>query len=256
MNNLFQNQEVTTRQAGANQLGVTNQLTNLSSSIANEVFTKLMNDAEANQEQIKLSQEANEVMDELISANIDLEESVDIDFLKDHNPELLERVLKSQQSKRSRAKSQLMTQENYLKLMTAAVAENLVRIAIGKPKGSGGRANGADPTYSEEELEKLSLDPAGIAKAIRNVQSKKSIAKSKADFDPESDRWQALLEAEEQLKNLRAAVNGSISEETKQAVEAKEKADELLADVDPASLKADEAKALLLKLQEALAAKQ
>jgi len=77
-----------------------------------------------------------------------------------------------------------------------------LQLTIPKSAGGGGARRGT-VTYSEEELEAFKNDPEALKRAIRNVQSKKSIDKSKADWDPESERWQELLKTEEQLKAIR-----------------------------------------------------
>ena len=105
--------------------------------------------------------------------------------------------------------------------------------------------------YSDEELEIFANDPEALKRAIRNVQSKKSIYKSKADFDPESERWQELLEVEAQLKALR----GGQTIEAERAIEKTQSLEEMLATVDPKDLKATEAKDMLESIKQMLATK-
>lgn len=248
---LFAVQEVTSSNGGANQLSKTAQLTSVSANIANEILNKILGDAEY-AEQIKQSQTSHDVMDNIVETEYDLQ-SVDIDFLKVEDEETLDKMLKSQQSKRSRSKSKAMTQENYTSMMTAAIAEHLLREASGKPKGNGGYSGSSDPTYTAEELEAFSNNPSSLTKAIRNVQSKKSIAKSKADFDEKSDRWLLLLQAEQQLKDVRSQMSGMVDTKTKEAVEAKEAVENLLADQDLSNMSSDDALALLIKTKEMLA---
>lgn len=260
-NQLFaNNMEINNINSGANQLSVTAQLNTVANQIVKDVLSRILpTDGEENSEyadQILASQTDHNAMDNLLNEVVNFEEDTDTDFLKDTNSEELERVLKSQQSKRSRSKNQQMTIENYAKMMTAAVAERLVREALGKPKGNGGGNTRGQATYTDEELNALAEDPAMLARAIRNVQSKKSIAKSKVDFDENSDRWQDLLEAEQQLKDLRASINGLQNTAAQEALEAKRKAEELVGSVDVNTLKADEARDMLAKIQEALAGQQ
>src|SRR5690606_2582700 len=106
-------------------------------------------------------------------------------------------------------------------------------------------------TYSEEELEALANDPEALKRAIRNVQSKKSIYKSKADFDPESERWQELLEAEEQLK----AIRDGQTIEAEKAIEKTNQLEEMLATIDPKDLKAADAKDMLESIKQMLSSK-
>lgn len=247
-NNNNTSQEVTNR---GNQLNSTAELTRISADIAREIMKRAEADAEKYQQQILDSQKSHDVMDQLINELYDLS-TVDIEFLKAESEEVLDRMIKSQQSKRSRAKSKEMTLENYLTMLTGAVAENLLRIAANKPKSAGGGgARRSSVRYSEEELEAFKNDPEALRKALRNVQSKKSIYKSKADFDPESERWQELLKAEEQLKAIRDGLNV----EAEKAIEKTNQLEEMLATVDPKDLKAADAKELLENIKQMLATK-
>ncbi len=247
-NNNNTSQEVTNR---GNQLSSTAELTRISADIAREILKRAEADAEKYQQQILDSQKSHDVMDRLINELYDLS-TVDIEFLKAESEDVLDRMIKSQQSKRSRAKSKEMTLENYLTMLTGAVAENLLRIAANKPKSAGGGgARRRTVTYSEEELEAFKNDPEALRKALRNVQSKKSIYKSKADFDPESERWQELLKAEEQLKAIRDGLNV----EAEKAIEKTNQLEEMLATVDPKDLKAADAKELLESIKQMLATK-
>lgn len=260
-NQLFaNNMEINNITSGANQLSVTAQLNTVANQIVKDVLNRILpteenDNNEEYADQILASQTDHNAMDNLLNEVVDYE-AQDIDWLKEADSEELEKVLKSQQSKRSRSKNQQMTIENYAKMMTAAVAERLVREALGKPKGNGGGNTRGQATYTDEELNALAEDPAMLARAIRNVQSKKSIAKSKVDFDENSDRWQDLLEAEQQLKDLRSSINGLQNTAAQEAIEAKRKAEELVGDVDVNTLKADEARDMLAKIQEALAGQQ
>ena len=241
------NQKVTNR---GNQLSSTAELTRISADIAREILKRAEADAEKYQQLILDSQKSHDVMDRLINELYDLS-TVDIEFLKAESEEVLDRMIKSQQSKRSRAKSKEMTLDNYITMLTGAVAENLLRIAANKPKTAGGGARRGTVRYTEEELEAFKNDPEALKKAIRNIQSKKSIYKSKADFDPESERWQELLEVEAQLKAIR---DGQTAEAEK-AIEKTNQLEEMLATVDPKDLKAADAKELLENIKQMLATK-
>jgi len=239
-------QEVSNR---GNQLSSTAELTRISADIAREILKRVEADAEKYQAKIIESQQSHDAMDALINEIYNLNE-VDIDFLKKEPADVLDRMIKSQQSKRSRAKSKEMTFENYLTMLIGAVAENLLRIAANKPKtAGGGGARRSSVRYSEEELEMLANDPEALRRALRNIQSKKSIYKSKADFDPESERWQELLEVEAQLKAIR---DGQTAEAEK-AIEKTNQLEEMLATVDPKDLKATDAKEMLERIKQMLA---
>jgi len=241
------NQEVTNR---GNQLDNTANLTRISTDIAREILKRAEADAEKYQTKIVESQKSHDVMDQLINEIYDLT-TVDIDFLKAESEEVLDRMIKSQQSKRSRAKSKEMTLDNYVTMLTGAVAENLLRIAANKPKSAGGGARRGTVTYSEEELEAFKNDPEALRRALRNVQSKKSIYKSKADWDPESERWQELLKVEEQLK----AIRDGQTIEAEKAIEKTNQLEEMLATVDLKDLKAAEAKEMLESIKQMLSTK-
>src|SRR5690606_22488569 len=99
-NNNNTSQEVTNR---GNQLSSTAELTRISADIAREIMKRAEADAEKYQQQILDSQKSHDVMDQLINEIYDLT-TVDIEFLKAESEEVLDRMIKSQQSKRSRAK--------------------------------------------------------------------------------------------------------------------------------------------------------
>lgn len=244
INELFGNHEMSNT-ANARNLPGTAELTN----VANAAAIRIMNAMEANIEAYKPriqqsatdARELDAIIDELLEYNID-EESI----LYNLDDEQVESMLKSQQSKRSRSKSKSMTIDNYITLMTAAIAERILREIYNKPKTAGGfrhRAGGLD--YTIEELEALGANQEALRKEIRNIQSKKSIMKSKADFSESDERWQQLLKAEQQLKDMR--VGGSTNtvvevDNTRNAL------DELLAGRDISKLKSAEAHELLERI--------
>lgn len=237
---------------GMNQLNKTARLTQVASEIANKIFATVASNPVEYEGQILASQKSHDAMDDLIGEVYDLGQ-VDIAFLQSVPADELEKMIRSQQSKRSRAKSKVMTQDNYLTMMTGAVAELLLRIASGKPKSAGGGSIMGEIGFSAEDLDQLAEFPDELKKAIRNVQSKKSIMKAKNDFDPTSARWLQLLRAEQQLKEVRDRVNGIVNEEAVEALEVKKQAEEMLADVDLDSVSQEDALALLQAMKEMLA---
>ena len=240
-----------TSRGGGSQLSGTAELTRISADIAREILKIAEADAEKYQTKIIESQKSHDAMDALIKEIYDLKQ-VDIEFLKAESEEVIDRMIKSQQSKRSRAKSKEMTFENYLAMLTGAVAENLLRIAANKPKSAGGGGvRRSSARYSEEELEAFKHDPEALKRAIRNVQSKKSIYKAKADFDETSEKWQELLEVEAQLK----AIRDGQSAEAEKAIETTNQLSEMLATIDTSSLKAADAKDMLESIKQMLATK-
>ena len=187
----------------ARNLPGTAELTAYANNVARAMLQSMEADIDNYRDKIQQSANDTKVMDALISEFKPAYD--DIQPLFDSLSEkTIEGMLKSQQSKRSRAKSKSMTMDNYMSMLTAAIAEDVIRTITGKAKsahGSGRAAGVVD--YTIAELEMFAADQEALRKEIRNVQSKKSIMKSKADFDENDERWVALLRAEQQLKDLR-----------------------------------------------------
>lgn len=236
---------------GARSLAGTAQLTSIANTISQELINKISTDTETYGEQFENSKTDHNAMDSLINNMMDLS-TVETEFLKELDEETLNSMLKSQQSKRSRSKNKVMTIDNYRNLMAGAVSELLIRQAMGKAKSSMGyrRAPGS-VEYTAEELEMFKNDQEALKREIRNVQSKKSIMKSKTDFSEEDERWGQLLAAEETLKGMRVGggVKTVVVDKTGEQLKAE------LGDKDIDSLKAADAKALLKKLLEAASGK-
>lgn len=204
---------------------------------------------EANVASLKLTFTDNSMLDTMIFKTACVDQ-IDVDNFKalELTDTELEKILKSQQSKRSRARSKQMTLENYKSLVSAACAEHILRTAYNKAKSAGGKIPQAID-LTEEAIAAYAADPDSLSKAIRNIQSQKSIAKAKADFDENSERYQALLAKEASLKALRTGTTTTvvIPEEVQQA-------QEILAEANVDQMSAKDAKAMLHQLQEKLAA--
>lgn len=233
---------------GMNQLGNTSQLTHMSNGIASKVLATVNSDMERFEAKVRASQKSHDAMDDLIDECYNLSD-VDVSFLANEEEDELDKMIRSQQSKRSRAKSKVMNLENYKTMMVGAIAENLLRLVAKKPKSTGGSSMGDNIGYTDEDLLRLAEFPEELKKAIRNVQSKKSIAKSKADHDENGVRWQQLLIAEKALKEIRDSSNTAMNEETRRAIEAAQ----MLEEVDTEELTIDDARMLLDKMKEVLA---
>ena len=231
---MFAEEQRTT--TGARSLAGTAQLTNVAETITADIMQAIEADFVNLNELLNKSKVSHEAMDTLINQLYDMS-TVDVQFLRELDEQTIEGMLKSQQSKRSRSKSKAMTLDNYKAMMTGAVAEALIRLITGKKKSAGARRVGT--SYSEDELKELANDQEALRKEIRNVQSKKSIMKSKADFSEESEEWVQLLDAEKALKDLRAT-----SDATKNALQ------EMLKDVSIDELKAADAKDMLKQILE------
>lgn len=228
----------------ARLLNGTAELTRIAGNIATDIIRKMEDGGEEYHSRIQQSTTDNKVLDAIIEEFYPTFDGLieEDNVLRNLNDETVEGMLKSQQSKRSRSKSKAMTLDNYSNLMTAAIAENILREIYNKPKASHVNfRRGGSVDYTPAQLEELAADQEALRREIRNVQSKKSIMKSREDFDPSSDRWQALLKAEVMLKDLRVGGNTQVVE----VDTTKDRLAEMLEGIDPEHLKAADAKELL-----------
>ena len=246
MFNTVENNETTTN---ARSLAGTAQLTSVANNLVADCMAKLSEQLDDYKELFMESQKDHNAMDKLLALLIDFD-SIDVEFISSLDEQTVDGMLKSQQSKRSRAKNKLMTMDNYKNMMAGAIAENLIRKATGKVKMATGirRASGS-LDFTEEELEQLKEDQERLKKEIRNIQSKKSIMKSKEDFTEEDEHWKKLLEVEEQLKSLRVSTRAT---RVVKVDETKEKLASAFANVDLEHIKAADSKALLAQIKEML----
>lgn len=234
--NLFEEANGYKATTNSRSLEGTAQLNSVASNIVDTILRHINEHADELAELVANSQRSHDEMDKLINKCYDLS-AVNIDFLTALSEQVLEGMLKSQQSKRSRAKGKIMTLDNYRNMMMGAVAENLIRRALGKEKTAGARRVGVIE-YTDEQLEELRNNQDKLRKEIRNIQSKKSIMKSKEGFSEDDEQWKKLLEAEEKLKALRVSTRETVDT-------TKRKLAELLDGVDLNTLKVADAKKLL-----------
>jgi hypothetical protein len=137
-----------------------------------------------------------------------------------------------------------MTLEAYKTMMVGAICEYILRTVGNKPKSANGGAKAKNLDYSDEQLQKFATDRDALNREIRNVQSKKSIMKSKANFDENSEAWLKLLDAEKMLKDMRESAVPIHDERL-------DKLQELVgADLDIEKMKGNDAKGLLSKIKE------
>lgn len=239
-NELFHNEQKET--SSSRMLNGTAELTRISGNIASDILRKMEADIETYRPRIQSSATDSKEMEALLDEFrpwADIEEDSVIRNLDD---DTVESMLKSQQSKRSRTKSKAMTLDNYAALMTATIAENLLREIYNKPKSvSFGNRRAGVVDYTPAQLETYATDQEALRREIRNLQSKKSIAKSKIDFDEHSEYYQSLLRAERMLKDLRTPMTEV--DHTKNALKS------ILGDVDITQLKAADSAELLAKIQ-------
>lgn len=231
MMTMFKTNEVAVR--GGSE---TIRMTEVASMIALNVLQRAKS-KEWTEEEVLETAKDHDKMDNFLKVNklVELEK---FDCIKGLDEELVERMLKSQQSKRSRAKSKELTESVYVAMLVGAICENALRDTYNKEKGHTGAARGGELT--EEDFQRLSENQGDLAKAIRNVQSKRSIAKYKIDFDETAESYQQLIALEERLKSLRTNNTSSSLLPIKA----------LLVDIDFDSIKSAEAKALLAKINE------
>lgn len=131
----------------------------------------------------------NDKLNAIISKHIDI-------FNKDlaGDKEQARKTLKCLQSKRCRAKSKDMTLETVHIIVKSAAAELLLKKAFDLVSTS-------TSTGLNYDIDNMNAEQ--LRKAVKNVQSRKSIMKGKADFDDTSEEWTNLLLLEEQLKTKR-----------------------------------------------------
>lgn len=229
--------------ANARSLPGTAELTNVATTAAHYILKQMEEDIITYRPRIQKSSTDARELDAIISEfspYCDIEED---SILRNLSDDAVESMLKSQQSKRSRAKSKVMTLDNYIVLLTAAIAEDILRDIYNKPKSAGGFQRAAGTVdYTGAQLEMFAEDQEALRREIRNIQSKKSIMKSKAEFDESDERWLALLKAEQQLKDLRV---GGHTPTIIEVDKTKNALSELLAGKDLGKMKAAEAHELL-----------
>lgn len=249
INEMFNTVDTNETTTNARSLAGTAQLTSVANTLVADCMAKLSEQLDDYKELFMESQKDHNAMDKLLALLIDFD-SIDVEFISSLDEQTVDGMLKSQQSKRSRAKNKLMTMDNYKNMMAGAIAENLIRKATGKVKmATGIRRASSSLDFTEEELEQLKEDQERLKKEIRNIQSKKSIMKAKEDFTEEDERWKRLLEVEEQLKSLRVSTRAT---RVVKVDETKEKLASAFADVDLEHIKAADSKALLAQIKEML----
>ncbi len=231
-------------------LSGTQELTRISGNIAINIIRSMEEQIDVYRERIAKSANDSKEMDKLLD---EFKPWVDIDednILRNLDDDTVEGMLKSQQSKRSRTKSKAMTLDNYTTLMTASIAESILRELYNKPKQAAfGNRRGGTVDFTPAQLEALEADQEALRREIRNIQSKKSIMKSKADFDEASEQWAALLKAEQMLKDLRVGGSHATVVEVDHT---KNKLEEMLGEVDLEHLKAADSKELLNAIKDML----
>ena len=113
MFNTVENNETTTN---ARSLAGTAQLTSVANTLVADCMAKLSEQLDDYKELFMESQKDHNAMDKLLALLIDFD-SIDVEFISSLDEQTVDGMLKSQQSKRSRAKNKLMTMDNYKNMM-------------------------------------------------------------------------------------------------------------------------------------------
>lgn len=225
---------------GKRTLSGTAEMTAKAELVVKDIFDALSNDFDSNSELFEDSKVNHNSMDKLISKFTNNFESIEYDFLDKYDAEEIKQMLKSQQSKRSRAKAKEMTMDNYSAMMNAAVCEHMIRLATGKSKNQAAGKSLDD--YTIEYIQSLSEDQYDLRREIRNIQSKISICKKDNPTDYEElDKYKKLKQIEGMLIDMRQPIEHGASKIAR--------VNDTLTDVNIADLSIDEAKELLAKLQ-------
>lgn len=239
--------------ANARSLPGTAELTTVATAAAHSILKRMEADIETYRPIIQASATDTKVMDNLLDEMKPYVDIEDDSILRNLDDATVESMLKSQQSKRSRAKSKTMTLDNYITLLTATIAEEILRDIYNKPKAAGFQRAAGTVDYTGAQLEMLAADQEALRREIRNIQSKKSIMKSKADFSESDERWLALLKAEQQLKDLRV---GGHTTTVVEVDKTKDAISELLNGKDISKMKSAEAHELLERIAQMAIAKE
>ena len=176
--------------------------------LASEIMTKVPEgDAEFIQ-RIKDSQTDHQAMDKLVQ---DLcGERLVNEAVAAFDPDEVKKLLKSNQSNRSRRKNMAMTQSNYVEMLTAAIAEWTLRESCHIAKSTQPFAGTRVVTFefTEESLASLVDDQDELARVIRNWASKRSAYKSKHQDQPgweDAPEYKTICEQLAQLRALRTS---------------------------------------------------
>lgn len=182
----------------------------IATSMATQVMAKIPEGDAAFLQTIKDSQTNASVMDTMIQDLFG--ETLHNDTVAEFDHDEAAKILKSNQSNRSRRKNLPMTQSNYVEMLAAAIAETIIRESCDMHKSASpfGGARRSSVEITPESAAELGKDQDALGRAIRNIQSKKSTYKAKnADRDYVDDpEWQKLLEQEALLKAQRIAGHG------------------------------------------------
>ena len=180
-------------------------LKSYATALATEIMGKIPTADDVFLTQIKESQTSTQALDDLVKSECG--EKLKKEDVAQFGEEEIAKLLKSNQSNRSRRKNLPMTQPNYMELLTAACAEWILRESCGITKSANPFGGGRKALeINDETLAELATDQDALGRAIRNLQSKKSTYKAKHQ-DKEGwendEEYVELLNQLEQLKAIR-----------------------------------------------------
>lgn len=247
--NLFEESNNTSGSTAAPKT-VSEKLTHEAAALAHKMYEVITAEDSDYEAQIIASKTDNNALDALVNELVSISE-VPVDLFIGLEKDQINNMLKSQQSKRSRCRAQAMTVENYKKMLTAAIAELIIRAELGTPKSAsrtGVRRSTQELT--EEYLTSLETDTEELKRALRNVQSKKSILKKKGAIDEGQenyDKWLALCADEEAIKARRGDAPTQVKIIT--VDETKNRLVDILDGVDTNKLKLADSKELLRQIR-------
>jgi hypothetical protein len=253
MTTIFE-KETATATEGKRSLPGAAVLKNAAYNIAANIMAQVETGDEAIIAAVAEAQKSTSALDDLVKSQAG--DSLINEDIKDLDEDTVKKLLKSNQSNRSRRKSMPMTKANFTDMLTSAVAEWIIRTTfdIDKSAGGFGGVQRDAVEITPEVIAELAEDQERLGRAIRNVQSKKSILKKKNPDDFETtEEWAKLLEDEAALKNVRVAGAGNGG---RKGVSLKKFIAYLFGDIeDFSSVKKDECVALLESISNAAAGK-
>ena len=194
-NSLFT--QATTTETGLKRLDCTAALTQYSDDTARHLLAAVNSNPDM-QDDLKLSFSDSAAQDRLIEAIVGTVMTNTVELADETQ---LKKLLASQQSKRSRAKGKEMTVANYLSMMSAAIAEQVIRTVMNKPRGTSVVAGSSTMPLTEQDIVAYQSDLEAANKKIRSLQSWKSTHK----IEQGTANWTVVCESIAALQALRPA---------------------------------------------------
>lgn len=249
MLNVFKTTEQSMVTGGARQLELTAQLTQDATTLAEKVMSQL-NDMQGDDGNDLILESFKDyvVLNDMI-AKLGVTNGYDYSWLAAVDETEAIKMLKSQQSKKSRARNNELTYTVYKTYLTGAIAELLIRVGCNITKSTSGATGAKLMELTEETMEMYRNDQVLLAKAIRNIQSKKSIAKKKGIAE-DSEEFMDIISYEESLKALRVSGGTAVDPTTKIKAEKADQIEKMLSELDTESMKKGELASAIASIKE------